>query len=263
MIISTYCIGQKPENIEAEYFKKVKQFYQCLEKDFVSTQECMELFGNDVLENESSIFFEECIKSNTEEICRKKYDKYFADHKKSNSLFFKKIKKVKNLFIQVFSDSIDVIINKSTIYDENNSGYVSLDVKFPSGKIIYFYLNKYTDEPLYITNIYLSNGEEFYNYLGYSKKNYLKRIGIINKAELYTSVREKPSENSKVIWTLGKNELFYFTPNSENSWWKITNINSSKSGYIESYKVEQYGYLSDDKKINDNYITPFIKLKSN
>jgi|GEM_PF-1374374 len=232
-----------------DYYNKIKQFYNCLENNFVSAQECCDLFGNDILVTEEFLFYNECDKIKSEIDCDKEFDNCLANLKNCNSLLFNEFKKMKKIFFQGSNNgNILNVINNSSFYDEGDASSIAIDVKFANGNIIYFYMNKYADEPVYITNIYFSTGESVFNYLGNNEKNYLQRLGIISDTDGYSNIRNKPQNNSKIIWKINKNELFYFTPNSKCNWWKVKSFDGLKNGYIHNSRIAPLGKISDDNK---------------
>ena len=66
----------------------------------------------------------------------------------------------------------------------------------------------------------------------------MKWKGIINNKEGYINVMETPSNNSKIIKKILKDELFYYTPIGNNEWWPVSLKEGEKYiGYIHKCKV--------------------------
>ncbi|NJM16223.1 MAG: SH3 domain-containing protein, partial [Bacteroidales bacterium] len=160
---------------------------------------------------------------------------------KYESLLFKQIKSVQETFMQENKENISNIIYKSLLYQENITHVVSLDLSFPNGKTIYFYLNGYIDEPVYITNIFLCNGESLLNKIDKTGQSELKRVAVINDKDGYTNVREEPYGEAKILWVVSEGEKFYFTPNSDKNWWKVESYDGQKKGYMYQNRISPIG----------------------
>lgn len=222
---------------EVEYYMKVKSFYDALLNQSVNLSRAYDLFNSFSLEYEEFLFFKMCHHQD----CDKEFEKIINNKENNKSLFFEEIKKSKDLLFEGHKDSIFNIIDKSSLYNEENSNFVSLDIIFKNGKRIYFYLNSYEDESVYITNIFLENGDSFFNMFEMDARTYLRRLGTINDSDGYTNVRYGPSNKSKIISQVQSNTTFYFTPNSHNKWWKIESIDGTINGYMHWSRIKSKG----------------------
>lgn len=222
---------------EVEYYEKVKSFYDALFNDSVNLSRAYELFNSFSIECEEFLFFKICHQQD----CDKEFEKIISNKDNFKSLFFEKISKSKDLLFLDPRDSVFDIIDKSSLYYDEYSNSISLDLVFKNDKRIYFYLNSFEDEPVYITNIFLENGESFFNMFQLGEKSYLRREGIISDSDGYTNVRDRPSNSSKIISRIQSNTRFYFTPNSINKWWKIESIDGTINGYMNCSRIKPIG----------------------
>ncbi len=236
LILNNLVYCQK-QSREVEYYNKVKSFYDALLNQPVNMNRAYELFNSFSIEYEEFLFFKMCHHLD----CDKEFEKKISNKENHKSLFFEEISKSKNLLFEGQRDSIFNVIDKSSLYYDENSSSVSLDLVFKNDRIIYFYLNSFEDEPVYITNIFLENGESFFNMFELDEKTYLRRLGIINDSDGYTNVRNRPSNNSKIISQIQVNTPFYFTPNSHNKWWKIESIDGTINGYMHCSRIKTIG----------------------
>ncbi|MCT4646044.1 MAG: SH3 domain-containing protein [Carboxylicivirga sp.] len=244
VLVSFSAYSQKSDRNDL-YYKKVKEFYNGLLKKELSLDSVHRLF-DEYLEFEEYFFFEECDRDASKN-CLEIFKKRLTNPKQYPSVFFKKIVNIKELLLpSCYDNLIDSLVNNSVIYDENLPSDISVDVFFPNGKMVCFYLNKYADEPVYITNIYISNGESFYNYLlngveGVTKK-YLKRLALIDDPDGYTNVRKGKGYKYPVIHKIKVNEEFLFTPNSNCNWWRVQNKDGLIKGYMHKSRIKPLGH---------------------
>lgn len=241
-VISINCKGQTNKRTK-EYYNKVLEFYNCLDRSFVSLKKTSELFGHGTLVTEEFLFFQKCEKQYNDAYCNEEFEKRKDHPEKYNSKIFQVFRKMKNQFLQGEKDSIHSIVFRSSLYDGPGPSSVGLDVKFPNGNVVYFYLDKYTDEPVSITNIYLTSGESAFDALGAyrDKKDFLRRMGIINDSDGYTNIRKAPSGKAPIVGRFVKDAIFYYTPTSKSSWWPVYKNDYQKSvGYIYKNRILRY-----------------------
>lgn len=244
----------QPSHGEEAYKEFIRKFYyHLLEDNKVTVNEATDLFGSNALEDESFIFNAICDSDPNQKICSERsiYGHEWGD---ITSVFFSELKKNKNRFTQGYEEQIDSIIQCcAKVYDEGSKGSIIIDVHFPNGKTIYFLLNRYPDEPIYIGNLYFENGIYIYNSL-YAKyitnseeidtsTKYLKRLAIINDSDGYTNVRKEEGQNAEVIGKIQNDQLFYYTPNDDSSWWRVQSIKGSLQGYMHYSRIKPYGEL--------------------
>ena len=237
MLILNNLVYCQKQSREFEYYNTVKTFYDALLNQPVNMSRAYELFNSFSIEYEEFLFFKMCQNQD----CEKEFDKIISNIENHKSLFFEEISKSKNLLFDGQRDSIFNVIDKSSLYYDESSSSVSLDLVLKNDKIIYFCLNSFEDEPVYITNIFLENGESLFNMFELNEKTYLRRLGIINDSDGYTNVRYRPSFNSKILSQIQANTLFYFTPNSHNKWWKIESKDGSINGFMHCSKIKPIG----------------------
>ncbi|MGQ1908994.1 hypothetical protein ACT3CE_04335 [Marinifilum sp. RC60d5] len=246
MSLSTF--GQESDRHNL-YYKKVHEFYNSLQNKELSIDSVCILLGMSSLEEEEYFFFRKCDENTTKDCVDIFYER-INNPQKYSSVYFNEIVKFKKLFLfSGYENSIDSIIENSLIYDEGLQSDVSVDLLFPNGKTIYFHMNKYKDEPVYITGIYFSNGESYYNYLFKGiegvTEDYLKRLAIINDPDDYTNVRKGKGYNYPVVYKIETNEEFLFTPNSNCNWWKVQDKSDTKNGFMHKSRIKPLGHYTD------------------
>jgi hypothetical protein len=163
LVLNTGIVLGQPINRQIYYYQKVLDFYSFLEKEEVSISDAYNVFSNYTYEVEENLFFNRCLVSKNEHECISIFEKKILTPKSSNSLLFEALRKKKDMFFQVEKDSINEVINNSTIINEGNPSSVSLNLLFPNGNMIYFKLNKYCDEPVYIQDVIIWTGESIFN----------------------------------------------------------------------------------------------------
>ena len=236
---------------KSEYIEFLSSFYKdILTKEILSIADYQHYFGSYAIENEEYLFFKICEEKKSAIECSKEFDKHIGNPSNSKSIVFSQLRKTKkDQLVQGKPEDIEYILEDIKFYDELNPSSIGLDLKFPSGSKVHFYLNRYEDEPIYIQYIYCSNGESVFDNMfdGYQKSS-LKRLAVINDPDGYTNLREGKGTDHAVIKAIKDDELFYFTPNSDNNWWKAQTLDDCTNGYVHKSRIAPYGYLSEDKK---------------
>ena len=235
------------------YYKTVQQFYAGLMREELTISEVYDLFGEYALELEEYFFLKSCGNINSNSLCEEELKKRINHPTEFSSLFFKELIKIKDLFLYEDDTTLmDSLISNSVLYDETSPSDIAIDVKLSNNKAIYFYLNKYADEAVYITNIYIENGESFYNHLFTTDENmpdsFLYRLAIINDPDGYTNVRKGTGTKYPIVGKFFIDEVFAFIPNSNNNWWKVKNKSGTIVGFMHKSKICPIGSLSEGKK---------------
>ncbi len=252
LLVPAFSFSQ-PSHGEEAYRNFIRKFYyHLLEDDTVTVREATTLFEATALEYESYLFNAICDNNPNQAVCK---ERGIYGHEWGNfaSIFFSELKANKNRFTQGYDEKMDSIIDCcAEIYDEGSSGSIAIDLHFPNGTTIYFVLNRYPDEPIWIGEIYFENGSSFFviydKYVreedkGDTSTKYLTRLAIINDPDGYTNVRDKEGQEAQVIGKIRKDQLFYYTPNYYSNWWRIKSIEGSLQGYMHCSRIEPYGKL--------------------
>jgi len=248
-------INAQPSHREDAYIEFIKKFYyHLLEDDTVTVRECTELLGLSSLEAEIYLFNFNCDRNPDKEQCKERGVNSLANEWGSySSMVFQKLRKIESRFMIDTYEGMDSIIRDcGNFYDEGKVSSIAFDIRFFNGKAIYFYLNRYPDEPITILNIYFEDGSSIYNYLhegaeGVSK-NYLQRLAIINDPDGYTNVRKDKGSEYPIVGKIAANEVFIFTPNYYEDWWKVRNKDGSVEGYMHKSRIVPFGNLPEEKK---------------
>lgn len=257
----TKLVNGQPSHGKNEYVNFIRSFYHHLLNDnTVTVKESTKLFEASSVEYEAYLFNLICVNNPDNKVCKERGINSVANSWGNySSIFFEELKNSMNRFTFGYIEQIDsIILNCSKIYDECSRGLIALDINFPNGKTIYFYLNRYPDESIYITDIYFEDGSSFYclydkfiinpeNKVDSISKR-LVRLGIINDVDRFTNVRKGKGKSSPVTAQIVNGELFYFTPDYYNSWWEIKNKNGTIEGYMHKSRIVPYGALSSEKK---------------
>lgn len=259
LTIPIFALSQ-PSHGEEAYKNFIRKFYYHLtEDDTVTVREATILFGMGALEDESYLFNAICDNNPNQAICKERgiYGHEWGDFA---SIFFSELKTNKNRFTQGYNEKMDSIIECcAEIYDEGSSGTIAIDIYFPDGKTVYFLMNRYPDEPIYIENIYFEDG--IYAFSLYDTKyitntqeeidtstKYLKRLAIINDPDGYTNVRKGKGSEYPIVGKIAADEVFIFTPNYNMKWWKVRNKDDSIEGYMHKSRIVPFGNLPEKKK---------------
>jgi len=253
LIFLSVQIKAQPSHAKDAYIDFIKNFYyHLLDDDTVTVKETTALFNIDALEWESYLFNMVCDSNPKQAVCKERgiYGHEWGDFA---SIFFGELKVKKNLFTQGYDRNIDSIIDCCAgIYDEEGSGTIAIDIYFPSGKAVYFLMNRYPDEPIYFGDIYFEDGSSIYNYLlgkeESGSKKYLQRLAIINDPDGYTNVREGKGAKYPIVGKIIADEVFMFTPNYYDDWWKVRNYDRSIEGYMHKSRIVPFGILSEERK---------------
>lgn len=262
ILLIFYQLGNsQPSHAKNEYINFINKFYfHLLKDDTVTVKEYIELFSIYAIENEAYLFNAICDRNPENTVCKERGINSLANEWGNySSLVFNELKEFKNHFTQGYDDKMDSIIKCcAKFYDEGSVSSIALDVTFPNGQTVYFYLNRYPDEPISIINIYLEDGVYFYTFFdkyitkpeekGDTSTKYLKRMAIINEFTAYVQIRKGKGNEYPVVGEINKNEMFYFTPSFYNEWWKVKNIDGSIEGYLQKEKIIPFGELSTKKK---------------
>jgi len=252
-------IKAQPSHGKDAYINFIQKFYyHLLKDDAVTVREFTELFGINAIEDESYLFNLICDENPNNDVCKERGVNSIANEWGDyESIFFREIKKLQNRFTQGYVKDIDSIIQHcSKIYDEGSVSSIALDIYFPNGKEIAFIMNRYPDEPISIENIYLADGIYFYYNFGIEKDKdkfnpeiiYLQRLAIINDPDGYTNVREGKGAEYPIVGKIVTNEVFMFTPNYYEDWWKVSNKDETVVGYMHKSRIVPFGNLSEEKK---------------
>jgi len=254
-IFSYLTVNCQESHSDKEYAVFLENFYfHLIEDTLVTIEENIELFGITILEDEEYIYLENCKKWYSETECIEKARTRFesSSFNKEESLYFKELKNLKSNFTQGRTwDTIQLFVKK---HDELNESAIGFDIVFPNGKVIYFYLNRYPDEPIEITNLYLEDGMSVNYHIAVDKSEfnldyaYLKRKGIINDPDGYVNVRKGESEKSPIVGKIVTDEVFLFTPNYCSDWWKVKSANGSIDGYMHKSRITPYDTLPKETK---------------
>lgn len=243
-------VEAQPSHSKKEYVNFVKNFYRHLtEDDTVTVSEFTELFSHWSIEYEGTLFGLICETNPNHPICNERGLRSLASGwSDQESIFFSHIKEYKTNFNPDHNDDIyEYISREAKISDDNDVSYISLDLTFSNGKTIYFILNRYPDEPIHIINIYLEDGIEIFriydSYLAKSKQNwetssrFLERYGHINDPDGYTNVRAGKGIDYPIIGKIKKREIFIYTPNYYENWWKVKIGPNHKEGYVHKSRI--------------------------
>lgn len=248
-------IPRRPE----DNLKMVKTFYKHLLNDkTVSLKETFRMFSPHILEEEAFLFENICEKDPNHTICKERGINSTGDSwdENSPSMFFMELKKYPSQFTQGYESKLDSILTHcTTVYEEGNRD-LSIDVHFPNQKTIYFRLNPYLDEPLYITDIYFEDGAcysvLFDIYRSKTEKrrgkmdNYFWRHAVINDPDGFVNVRSGKGADTPIVEKITKNEVFKYSPNFYSPWWRVIAKKGKKSveGYVHKSRILPYGNLS-------------------
>ena len=252
LTVSTSGFSQ-PSHGEEAYREFIQKFYYRLtEDDTVTVEEAAVIFGVDALEWEGYLFSEICDNNSQAGVCVERgINSHGHEWANYSSIFFSELKANRNRFTQGYDEKIDSIIQCcAEIYDEGSKSTIALDVHFPNGKIIYFQLNRYPDEPIDIGNLYFEDGIYIYSLYdkyvtnpvdrGDTSTKYLKRLAIINDPDGCTNVRDKEGQEAQIIGKIQKDQLFYYTPNHYSNWWRVQTIDGTLEGYMHCSRIEPY-----------------------
>lgn len=229
------------------YYDAIKQFYSCLDKEIVTLEDTYELF-NSVGVEEETLFFQQCKGTS----CEAEFLKRVDSPDKYPSLLFEEIKKRRELFLPAGTNlHVDSLFSLFYLFDEGKSGSIAVDVKFDQEFVIYFYLNRYCDERVYITNIYLCNGESLFdkilNHEERSSHSYLQRMAVINDHDGYTNVRGGQGLYYPTVAKISFNEKFLFTPDCHSDWWKVKTVDGRIKGYMHKSRIKPIKISKDEQ----------------
>lgn len=253
LVCSLSLFGQSLHTQE-DYVAFLKDFYFHITNDtLVTLEESVRLFGITILEDEEALFLKKCKKNRTTTNCIELAGRKFANSKgEEKSLYFDELKKISHVFTQDKAwDTIQLFIRK---YDELYESTIGFDIVFPNSKVIYFYLNRYPDESIEITNLYLEDGASIDYHLAADKSDfnldyvYLKRKGIINDPDGYVNVRKGEGVKCPIVGKVMTDEVFLFTPNYYSDWWKVQSLDGSIEGYMHKSRITPFGTLPEEKK---------------
>ena len=240
LIMTSDSFAQKIRTKE-DYLEVVKIFYHNLFSNISTNREQVKtlFFAEEVAEFEGYLLEEDCKKKHLNGIdCGKFIDKYNTNPK-SGSVYFLKIKEQsKDLTQGLTEQEINRLLQDSSMFINNDTSSVVIAICFPNRKRIYFNLDRYIDEPIFIQGIYLTDGTSISNKMSAKKiHNNLRLLGRINDADGYVNVRKEANEKSMIVGKINMGERFYYTPNSNSSWWKIQKMNNpwdkpSITGYV-------------------------------
>ena len=80
-----------------------------------------------------------------------------------------------------------------------------------------------------------------------------EKLAIINDPDGYTNLRKEKSPDSEIISMVFSNQVFYYRPNAEESWWKVTVyqfIEDNIEGYMHKSRILPIDQLSVEAKKN-------------
>ena len=225
-------------------------YYDLLNKELLSIADYQNYFGYHAIEMEEYLFFRLCEEKKSSTECSSEFESKVNKPTSSESSVLSQLKRRRKDWLAPSElKDIQYALERSKFYDEDNASSIGIDLEFRNGNKIYFYLNRYVDEPIYIHDIYNSVGQSIFdNLFGEHWKSTLKRLAVINDPDGYTNLREGPGVDRKVVTTVKNDELFYYTPNNSSSWWRVQILDSCTKGYIHNSRITPYGYMTNNRK---------------
>ena len=220
----------------------IYNFYHYLnDKDTVTIDKYVEMFGSYGLEEEEEFIYRECtLKKMTERECNKDAEIRLSNTKKYSSLTFKKLKEDFLLYNNI-PYSIDSVIRNSVCFDQGVADQILVELTFPNRDIVTFVINKYTDEKPLIIDIFLNNGESIFNKMGTRGTKRLEMKATIKDADGFSNVRKEPDLKAAIIAKVYTGDTVVYFPNYTQSWWNIQ-LNG-KDGYIHESRLNPIGKI--------------------
>jgi hypothetical protein len=157
--------------------------------------------------------------------------------------------KVRDFILDLTVDS-SLIKTKSSVADVRISDQglefgIYLSLNLSKNQLIHLELGK--DTPTYIEYIWLSDGSLLSDRLNKTTSvRYLIFAGIIKDKDGFVNIRSEPSNTASIKGKLNANELMYYTPSTQTTWWKVYSKDSQNSflGYVHSSRVVSFNELS-------------------
>ncbi|MEQ8715661.1 MAG: hypothetical protein RIC80_21770 [Cyclobacteriaceae bacterium] len=232
-ILFTFISLINPTIENRDYSGFVNSFYACLkEQESLTVLEAKEFFGPYSLSFEYELQIRGCMTTGDTASCESNLEDLEIYPEKFSSMIYAEFRsRLKHLV----DEDIDIVSIR--ILDEGYKTGITAEVDLSNDEKIYLKLNKYEDEPIYITTSFLTNGESVFNHV-YNKKRYLKLLGIINDPDGYTNIRSGRSATASVVSRITESQLFYYTPSTMSNWWKVTNIEDCSSGYMHKSRIQ-------------------------
>jgi hypothetical protein len=232
---------QAQPHTKQSYVNFINEFFNSIYlKSSVTIEEAQVLLGkNGVMEFEEYLFDKQCSDSKKDSTdCNSEFRRIYLKGNNTSSLLFSKIKHelinaigIRDHLPQLICDSIT-----------KNKDYVLFKVTLDKHQSVYLTLNRYSDEEIFVIDLFLPDGSSIYNKVDPDEiKEYLEIPGAIKDKDGYVNIRETPNNKSKIIGVIKRGESFYYTPNVNSFWWKIKANNSKVKGYVyyDRIKVRQ------------------------
>lgn len=228
---------QAQSRTKQTYVDFINEFFNYLYlKPKVTVKEAETLLGeNGVMEFEEYLFEKQCANGKQDSVaCNNEFERIYSKGNTPTSLLFGKIKQELLSEIKINDHLPQIVCSPILLTNDRVVFKVSLD----RNKFIYITLNSYSDENIYITNIYLANGSSIYNKIDTDINYYLELPGIINDKDGYVNIRESPNAKAKIVGTIKVGERFYYIPYNS-SWVKVKMSHSNLGGYIYYNRIKK------------------------
>lgn len=261
LIQSSIAVGQDPDR---DYRGFVLEFCtSIIEKEKINLSDAGYYFGPFSGELEFELLYQECLEDKSVDECKRSIDVAVQRPESYYSPIYFELRH--QLFDILYSKETSDVISEINICDEGYKTRVIAEVLTYSGKWVFFQLNKYSDEPIYITDIFLGNGESAYNKILPENPDYLRMLGVINDPDGYTNLREGMGSDFKIVKKVLKNEVFYYTPNIKSNWWYVTSLEDCSIGYIHKSRISSILDVTPDDQLAEKIkeITSTSRVRCN